>query len=111
MQHRSRHRPHRRSAVTPGAIAHACVIGLLTLFFGGCAASPAYDGSTRMGPGFSVYQLYDNSRDWGPGYLVGPPDHHFGDEARIDDSRSAHINKPSTPPPESSPTYVLPPLP
>ncbi len=91
-------------------LAYACAIGLLTLWLGSCAASPAYDRSTRVGPGLSFYPFYDNYREWGPSYLVGPPDHHFGDEARIDDNRSAHINKPPAPPPEV-PTYGVPPLP
>ncbi len=79
-------------------LARACPIGMLTLFFGGCATPPAHDGSTRMGPGVSYYQFYDNS--------------HFGDEARIDDSRSAHINKPpAQSPPVPIPAYDFPRLP
>ncbi|MGA2778615.1 MAG: hypothetical protein ABSF94_13750 [Steroidobacteraceae bacterium] len=31
------------------------------------------DGSQREGYGFAIYEPFDNSRDWGPGYLVGPP--------------------------------------
>lgn len=93
-------------------LVYACAIGLLTLFFDGCAASPAYDGSTRMGPDFSYYPFYDNYREWGPSYLVEPPYHYLGDETRIDDSRSANINTPpALSPPVPTLTYDLPPLP
>jgi hypothetical protein len=73
---------------------YGCAMGLLALFLDGCAASRGYDGAVRLGNGINFYQLYDNSRDWGPSYLVGPPYHHFGDEVRIDDSRSAHAGDP-----------------
>ncbi len=72
----------------PG-VAYLCVIGLLTLLFGGCAATPIrYDGGLRVSQNLGFYDMFDNSRDWGPSYLVGPPGHHFGDETRIDDTRA-----------------------
>ncbi len=66
------------------------MIGMLALLCGGCAGSPVrYDGAVRVSQSLGIYDLFDNSRDWGPSYLVGPPAHHFGDETRIDDTRTA----------------------
>ena len=76
------------NTVSQRQLAYGCAIVLLTPLFDGCAASRGYDGSARLSDQFSLYEFYDNSRDWGPSYLVGPPHHHFGDEVRIDDSRS-----------------------
>jgi hypothetical protein len=54
----------------------------------GCAAQPVSDvRAARLSDNFSVYDMYDNQRDWGPSFLVGPPSHHLGDESRIDDTR------------------------
>jgi hypothetical protein len=54
----------------------------------GCAAEPLSDTrEVHVGQNLSLYDMYDNSRDWGPSFLVGPPEHHLGDEARIDDTR------------------------
>jgi hypothetical protein len=65
----------------------ASTMGVL-LGIAGCAAiAPRL--SNIVGHKVNLYEAYDNSRDWGPSYLVGPPGHHFGDESRIDDSRSA----------------------
>ncbi len=69
--------------------AYFCLIGLLALCFSGCTVSPVrYDGGHRVSQNLGFYDLFDNSRDWGPSYLVGPPAHHFGDETRIDDTRA-----------------------
>lgn len=43
-----------------------------------CAActvpmSRSEDGSRGEGYAITLYEPFDNSRDWGPGYLVGPP--------------------------------------
>jgi hypothetical protein len=57
--------------------------------FGGCALRHGEEqGPSTAGRSLSFYGMYDNSRDWGPSYLVGPPDRHFGDGTRIDDNRS-----------------------
>jgi hypothetical protein len=54
----------------------------------GCAAQPLSDErEVRLGDSLRLYDMYDNSRDWGPSFLVGPPAHHLGDESRIDDTR------------------------
>ena len=42
----------------------------------------------RLSDNFVVYAPFDNERDWGPSYLVDAPDRHFGDEVRIDDTRT-----------------------
>lgn len=67
----------------PRRFIYANVATLLLFFFGGCAVNRGYDGHM-----IHIYRLFDNSRAWGPSYLIGPPDHHLGDVARIDDSRS-----------------------
>ena len=85
-----------------------CTTLLLTLVFGGCAARGGYDDRLPLNSSFQVYQLYDNSRDWGPSYLVEAPDHEFGNGGRIDDSRSAPPQAAATP---LIPTYDLPPFP
>ena len=58
----------------------------LLLGAGGCAANPVYHVKTRVTDDLSVYKLFDNSRDWGSNYLVGPPN--SGDDRRVagDDS-------------------------
>ena len=54
----------------------------------GCAGQPLSDErEVRFGDNLRLYDMYDNSRDWGPSFLVGPPSHHLGDESRIDDTR------------------------
>jgi hypothetical protein len=69
---------------------------LLTLSFDGCTLTRIFDwplqtgnDSFRIGSDVSVYKMFDNSRDWGPSYLLGAPDHHFGYGTRVDDTRSA----------------------
>jgi hypothetical protein len=57
----------------------ANVTTLLLFFFGGCALNPGYAGHM-----LHIYKPFDNSRAGGPSYLIGPPDHHLEDEARID---------------------------
>jgi hypothetical protein len=70
-----------------------CVLGLLIApFGGGCAVSP----------GLNPYPMFDNSRDWGPSYLIGPPGHHFGYGTRVDDSRAVSSDL-SMPPSQSLP--------
>jgi hypothetical protein len=64
-------------------------LALFLTSFGGCALRHGEDqGPSTAGRGLTFYGMYDNSRDWGPSYLVGPPDHHFGEGTRIDDDRS-----------------------
>jgi len=90
--------------------------GLPVLMSGCVSTSTSGDvQGTRLNDNLVVYAPFDNERDWGPSYLVDAPDHHFGDEARIGDSRSnpqdagtaiADPNKPpqaQTPPPQPLP--------
>lgn len=72
----------------PRRLTYSSAIALLVLSFSGCAVRPGYDHQFRIGNDLDIYKLFDNSRDWGPSYLVGPPGHHFGYGARVDDSRS-----------------------
>jgi len=79
---------------------------LLFLVIAGCAANSAYHVKTRVNDDFSFYEPFDNSRDWGPDYLVGPP---RPVSARpITDDRSAVMQSQSIP---SIPTRPLPSLP
>jgi len=87
----------------------------LPVLMGGCVFMSGDVQGTRLNDNVVVYAPFDNERDWGPGYLVDAPDHHFGDEIRISDSRSnpqtagtatADPNKPpqaQTPPPQPLP--------
>jgi hypothetical protein len=60
----------------------------LPMLMGGCVSTWEDAQSTRVSDNFVLYQPFDNERDWGPSYLVEAPSHHFGDEVRIDDTRS-----------------------
>ena len=87
----------------------------LPVLMGGCASTSGDFQGTRLNDNLVVYAPFDNERDWGPGYLLDAPDHHFGDGDRIGDSRSnplaagtaiADPNKPpqaQTPPPQPLP--------
>jgi hypothetical protein len=77
------------------ALASTAAALLLALFFGGCALPGRHDWQlwrgndlVRVGGDVDIYRMFDNSRDWGPSYLLGPPDHHFGYGTRVDDSRA-----------------------
>lgn len=74
------------------AVARFWVNAVLASSCCSCAAGPfPFDGLLDHGRNF--YGLYDNSRDWGPSYLVESPYHYLGDESRIDDSRSAQFHE------------------
>ncbi len=77
----------------PRRLMYASATALLVLSFSGCAVRPGYDDQLRVGNALNIYELFDNSRDWGPSYLVGPPGRHFGYGARVDDSRSDSSNR------------------
>jgi hypothetical protein len=79
-------------------LVYGCGIVLLALSFGGCAVRAGYGDPLRIGDGLNIYAPFDNSRDWGPSYLVGSPDHHFGYGTRVDDGRSTQINERASPP-------------
>jgi len=92
---------------------HAAIGCLAVCLAAGCASRPPSRGAV-VSDNLRLYDLYDNSRDWGPSFLVGPPDHHFGDQARIDDTRTlSPIAAVSSQPPvlKASPEPKLPPLP
>jgi hypothetical protein len=81
----------------------------LPVLMGGCVSMSGNVQGTRLNDNLVVYAPFDNERDWGPSYLVDAPDHHFGDELRIGDSRSipqaagAAIADPSKPPQAQTP--------
>jgi hypothetical protein len=97
----------------------------VAMLVAGCATQPASDHrAARLTDNLQIYDMYDNSRDWGPAFLVGPPAHHLGDQSRIDDTRlvprldarDGAAADPSKPPmPEAArdslTTKPLPPLP
>lgn len=64
-----------------------CAACAAALFASGCASRPPSREIT-LSDNLRLYDLYDNERDWGPSFLVGPPAHHLGDELRIDDARA-----------------------
>jgi hypothetical protein len=69
---------------------YSSTVVLLTVAFSGCALTRGDDGQRfRISNNLTLYEMFDNSRDWGPSYLVGAPDRHFGYGARVDDSRSS----------------------
>lgn len=62
--------------IAPRAALPLAVAGLAALAL--CAActlpvSRSEDGGREQGYAVTVYEPFDNSRDWGPSYLVGPP--------------------------------------
>ena len=67
---------------------------VLVISLSGCALHPPYRNEWHIGRNVNIYEPYDNSRDWGPSYLVGPPEHHFGYGSRIDDMRSTTVDGP-----------------
>jgi hypothetical protein len=91
-------------------IVYASAIALL-LLSGGCAIRPGYNDGVRRVYDVSVYAPFDNSRDWGPSYLIGPPGHHFGFGARVDDRRSREIDELDSTSDPKAPVPTRPPLP
>ena len=64
------------------------VLELSLVVLNGCAMMHVDEGQLRVGDSLNIYAPFDNSRDWGPSYLVGAPGHHLGMGARIDDDRT-----------------------
>jgi hypothetical protein len=94
--------------------ARAPALLLATSLFAGCAVSgggePGYEAN-RYGVDF--YEPFDNSRSYGPAYLVGPPNRARlfpNDEGARSSGRSLQMSPnpapsiPSTPPNPSLPT-------
>jgi len=56
-------------------IAKSLRIPLLALLCAGCAVQGGgyAFGGTNIDYGIRYFEPFDNSRSWGPGYLVGPP--------------------------------------
>jgi hypothetical protein len=82
----------------------------------GCAVMHADEGQLHVGDSIDVYMPFDNSRDWGPSYLVGAPGHHLGMGTRIDDNRAAPPTSseriddktPVAPPASANPLRIIP---
>jgi hypothetical protein len=72
------------------AVIRAIAVGAAAIpaLMGGCVSTSGDVQGTRLNDNLVVYAPFDNERDWGPSYLLDAPDHHFGDEVRIGDSRS-----------------------
>jgi hypothetical protein len=64
----------------------------LPLLMAGCVSTSGDVQGARLSDNFQLYAPFDNERDWGPSYLVGAPSHPFGDESRVDDTRSIPQN-------------------
>jgi hypothetical protein len=83
-----------------------CVTGavVLSASFAGCVATTGGEQSARLTDNFQVYAPFDNERSWGPSFLVGPPDHHLGDQNRIDDTRAIQgVDEPTPADPRTPP--------
>ena len=102
-------RPRTYSTTIGPLIMCSGAIALLVLS-SGCVIGTGYTEGDRRGYDLHVYKLFDNSRDWGPSYLVGPPGRHFGYGARVDDRRSTTIDEPA-PPADFDPPAPTPPPP
>lgn len=83
-----------RQVVTRATAAGAAVLPLL---MAGCVSLSGGEQGAQLADNFQVYAPFDNERDWGPGYLVGAPAHHLGDESRVDDTRSVPQNSGASP--------------
>jgi hypothetical protein len=95
----------------------AGVLELSFVVLNGCAIMHTDEGQLRVGDALNIYAPFDNSRDWGPSYLVGAPGHHFGMGARIDDTRTDppiisgiidDLKSPATPSPGASSLRIVP---
>jgi hypothetical protein len=91
---------------------------LLAASFGGCVSTAGDGHGARLSDNLEIYAPFDNERDWGPSFLVGPPAHDLGgDQTRIDDTRAIPratelgAADPSTPPLTEQPSQISPPLP
>ncbi len=82
-----------RQVVIRGAVAAAATLPLL---MAGCVSTSGDVQSARLTDNFRVYPPFDNERDWGPGYLVGAPSHHLGDESPADPKGPPLTGAPST---------------
>ena len=91
-------------------IVYASAIALL-LLSSGCAFRPVPNDGFRRAYNVNVYPPFDNSRDWGPSYLIGPPGHHFGFGARVDDRRFREIDELDSTLDPKAPIPTGPPLP
>jgi len=72
---------------------YASAGSLLILSSAGCATQSGYDHDSDLRSHFHLYRPFDNSRDWGPGYLVGPPGQYSGRASGIDDRRATLPDK------------------
>lgn len=70
-------------------LAYCGAIAAYFLTLNGCATIHGDEGQLHVGNALDIYAPFDNSREWGPSYLVGPPGHHLGLGDRIDDARMA----------------------
>jgi hypothetical protein len=75
----------------PHLLARAALCSL-PMLMAGCVSTSGEVQGARLSDNFEVYAPFDNERDWGPSYLIGAPNHHLGDGARIDDTRSIPPN-------------------
>jgi hypothetical protein len=90
----------------------AGAVAVLSASFAGCVSTAGDGDGARLSDNLKISAPFDNERDWGPSYLVGPPTHDMGDQNRIDDTRAfrratdaADPNGPplSEPAPQASP--------
>jgi hypothetical protein len=58
--------------------------------------------TTRLNDNFQLYAPFDNQRDWGPSFLVGPPQQ-LGDQNRLQNSTAPHATETAPTDPSSPP--------
>jgi hypothetical protein len=62
------------------------------MLIAGCVSTSGDVQGARLSDNFELYAPFDNERDGGPSYLIGAPNNHLGDGARVDDTRSIPPN-------------------
>ncbi len=104
-------------SINQRTLLRAGVLELSFIVLNGCTMMHADEGQLRVGDALNIYAPFDNSRDWGPSYLVGSPGHHLGMGARIDDNRTdpaiisgkiEDLKTPATPSPDAIPLRIIP---
>ncbi|MGP0087505.1 MAG: hypothetical protein ACLP0B_28385, partial [Steroidobacteraceae bacterium] len=104
-------------SINQRTLLRAGVLELSFIVLNGCTMMHADEGQLRVGDALNIYAPFDNSRDWGPSYLVGAPGHHLGMGARIDDNRTdpaiisgkiEDLKTPATPSPDAIPLRIIP---
>ena len=77
----------------PRTIVIAASSAAMFLLITGCASMRGDGEDSSSAPRFHLYSTFDNSRDTGPGYLVGPPGQQMTYGGRLDGGRRNSSNQ------------------